>query len=461
MSDLEMTLLHVVGGAHIGYGRMGVYLAKEMREKGITVYDSIADAPETRVLSAEVLEKYGNRDPGITNVIAWASVPTHARGWWEGQVPIILTMWETTHLPEQFRENIHEFDTVIVPSQQNKELFSRFHKNVKYIPLGIDPVRWAYRERQEASTRFNFLIAGTGERKGTDLAVKAFRAAFPEGSWPEDYPVPYLVMKGLKPEDFYGDRIERISGRLSGEEEANLYATAHCYLQPSRGEGFGLQPLQAIAQGIPTILTDAHGQAGFASLGMGLSSTLVKAGYFIYGAAGEWWEPDFDELVDTMRWVYYNYEDATRRAYWASSIARRDWTWERSAEKFVEAIGPERMGPYEGIKRWHIPQTKLFKVVTNCDTTSDIGGNIYVFEKGVEQYQPADVKRILFESGKLDPSCMTGDDTGLLPEQVAKVHIHTVLASFCPTCHQKLGSGYTMADEIMAGRLDPETLKAT
>lgn len=460
MSDLELTLLHVVGGAHIGYGRMGVYLAKQMREQGITVYDSIKEAPNAVHPASQMLEEEGERQRGLTNVVCWASVPTHARGWWTGQVPMVLTMWETMRLPEQFRENLHEFDTVIVPSAQNVELFSQYHDNVKYVPLGIDPVRWAYRPRQEPATRFNFLIGGSGQRKGTDIAVKAFRKAFPEGSWPQDMPVPYLVMKGFRPEDFYGDRIERVTGRLSGEEEADLYGTAHCYLQPSRGEGFGLQPLQAIAQGIPTILTDAHGQAGFSSLGMGLSSTPVKAGYFIYGDAGQWWEPDFDELVDTMRYVYFNYDEAQHRAAACSAIALEQWTWDKSAEAMVDAIGPDKMSiPYQGDHTWYEPESKLYKVVTNMDIRADIGGTVHIFERGVETYRSADVKRILFETGQLDPVCMTGEDTGLMPEQVAKVHIRTLLASYCPTCHQKIGSGYTMADEIMDGRLDPELLK--
>src|SRR5205807_7448785 len=113
-----------------------------------------------------------------------------------------------------------------------------------------------------------------------------FRALWgKDGSWPSDMPIPRLVMKNPKAENFYGDRVLMVTGRMSNQAEIDLYQNAHCYLQPSRGEGFGLQPLQALACGIPTILTDAHGHKDFAHLGLGLSSKMAKADYFIYGDA--------------------------------------------------------------------------------------------------------------------------------------------------------------------------------
>ena len=43
----------------------------------------------------------------------------------------------------------------------------------------------------------------------------------------------------------------------TSDQEVDLFAEAHCYLAPSKGEGWGLCPHQAIAQGCPTVLTDA------------------------------------------------------------------------------------------------------------------------------------------------------------------------------------------------------------
>ena len=133
MSNPQLTFFRV-RSPQIGYGRMGVFMANEMKKQGITVYDEIADTPQKYMLddpSAYEAFGYDKDHEGMTNVVAWASVPAHARGWWEGQVPIMFTMFETNYLPSSFRENLHEFDTVCVPSMQNVELFSPFHKNVQ------------------------------------------------------------------------------------------------------------------------------------------------------------------------------------------------------------------------------------------------------------------------------------------------------------------------------------------
>lgn len=444
-----MNLLYVHGSA-IGYGQLGVRLAEQLHRMGVVVYD---DLPVPDGGSPDGSKPELNRRTGVSNVICWVSTPSHARWWYEGQRPLLVTMWEATKLPEQFREQLHHFETLIVPSQQNLELFGRFHPNVKLVPLGIDPERWAFQRRQTPDNEFRFLLGGSGVRKGSDLARRAFRAAFPPDVQ-RSGPNPVLVLKSPKGEDaFLGPNVQVVAGRLSDQEEVDLYASAHCYLQPSRGEGFGLQPLQAIAQGIPTILTGAHGHAGFAHLGIPLDSTMSKSAYFIYGDAGDWWEPDFDQLVDAMRWVYNNYDGATASAQESSVVARRDWTWAKTAEKFVEAIGPEHLGPYTGNGKVFTPAARHFLVITNRDWIADIGGSSFEFKKGQRYWEPADVKRILFEGEILDPACLdllrdSPEDLGLAPAQYEQIEQYTAAHAFCSQCGQKLGSGLTKADEI-------------
>ena len=299
----------------IGYGRMGIRLTAALRRAGVDVQEGLEDGP--------------------TNLLCTMGTPPQCRHWYQGQVNTILTMFETTRLPESFVEGLDNYDTVLVPSQQNVELFSQLHPNVKLVLLGVDDT-WSYRPRQEPDLFFNFLCGGSGPRKGVDLVTKAFNKVF--GGYQGDGPIPRLLMKSPRGAEYFevGPNIELIAGRLSNEEELDLYARAHCYVQPSRGEGFGFQPLQAIAQGCPTILTDAHGHASFAHLGYGLGSRLETAAYFSHGFAGEWWEPDFDELCERMEWVYENYDEATAFAKTASEVAREEFSWDRSVARVHE-----------------------------------------------------------------------------------------------------------------------------
>ena len=429
---MKLNLLYVHSTA-IGYARYGSKLAGALTRMGVQVFDELD--PDTK---------------NICNTTCLISTPSHARGWFEGQRPIVSTMWEATVLPEAFREGLHNFAQVIVPSEQNLELFSRYHDNVVKVPLGIDSREWHYRPRKPPTDRFVFLIGGSGARKGTDVAYKAFKKLWPtEGSWGRDNPRPHLIFKSPRNIDYYGDRIEHVGGKLDDLAERDLYGMAHCYLQPSRGEGFGLQPLQAIAQGLPTILTNAHGHAEFAHLGYGIGYTMEKADYFIFGDAGQWWEPKLDDLCEYMEYVYKNYDEACDFAKQASDVAHMQFSWENCAEAFVDAIGPEHLGDYTGSGRWTTPEMKLYAVKLNRDWRADIGGRIYQFVKGETTYEPADVKRVLFEAGLLDPDCVVADPTGPLAEtetgltktQAARIGAYSASHRHCLSCGQLLNEG--------------------
>src|SRR6266571_789770 len=102
----ELNLLYVHGES-IGYGRYGINLAKQLQALGVDVYDHLP-APDDR--GSRDLEHLAHLNTGkrskVCNVVCWVSVPTHARGWWKGQYPVVSTMWESSHLPESFRETL-------------------------------------------------------------------------------------------------------------------------------------------------------------------------------------------------------------------------------------------------------------------------------------------------------------------------------------------------------------------
>lgn len=433
----ELTV-HYVHTETIGYGRMAMRMVPEIA-KLVTVYDG------------------QDPDKPTTGAASWMSTPAHAREWPEGQRLSILTMWETQRLAEGMKEGLHNFELVLVPSEQNVELFSEFHDNVKLVLLGVDDA-WHYRPRIDPGVYFNFLCGGSGARKGTDLAVAAFNRVFGPG-WRGDGPIPRLIMKNPRSEGLCtGERIELVGGKISAEEELDLYASAHCYLQPSRGEGFGLQPLQAIAQGCPTILTDAHGHASFAHLGYGIGSTSTQADYFSHGFAGDWWEPDFDELCERMEWVYENWETARDFAAASAVEANRTFTWANSARQFVDAHGDMLDQPYTGSGEMQTADLKRYKVVLNKPWKAEIAGVSYMFEPGVVYHEPADVLRILFDGGLLDPECLM-DNPGLTEQQLERLGSYSASHSHCHACGHRLNSGPTRADDLMRDK-ELERLRA-
>lgn len=421
VSDLQISY---VPEAALGYGRMGIMLRDSIQRLGVPTSD--------------------HPDGDTAGTLLHCSIPSHMMKWRDGQRLVLLTMFETDTLPEAFRESMHHFDLVVVPSEQNRELFSRYHPNVQVINLGIDPTVWRYTPRKPPGSRFTFLHGGSGLRKGGDVAYEAFRLAFPKDSW-GDGPEPWLVMKSPRPNQFFGDRIMQINGRITAEDEVALYENANCYVQPSRGEGFGLQPLQAIAQGIPTVLTDAHGHASFAHLGWPLTATLTPTptGSFMLGEAGDWWEPSVTDCAVQMRAIYDNYESALELASHSASVVADEFTWDRSAQSLLDLIGD--LPPYAGSGQWVKPTVLKYLMVLNRPHAADIAGSSFRWEAFTPYMVEADIKRILFEGGYLDPVCITGDD-GLTDEQVARAGHLTGRESMCGTCGQMLNTQPTRAD---------------
>lgn len=422
----ELTF-HYVPAGQIGYGRMGVKMAEEMRKVGVTVYDQLRErdlAPEAR-----------------SNAVCWASVPAHMLSWREGQHTSFITMWEAQTLPATFRDNFHQIDRLIVPSMQNVELFSQFHDDVHYMPLGVDPDEWNYVEPPSTIPEFRFLISGVGERKGIDLAYNAFREVF------RGFDNVKLVIKAAKGlTAFFGKDIEQVTGYLSPEDERGLYANCHAYIQPSRGEGFGLQPLQAIAMGRPTILTNAHGHASFAHLGIPISAKDSPAAMFLYGDAGLWWEPDYDEICEAMWDVYKNYDTHAQRAKVNSQIAVDTFNWKNTTATFLDIMDDQLDKPYTGSGELATPDHRLYRVIVTRDYSSDIAGRSLYFEAGKEYWESADVKRIMYDRKILDVACLDDHDHGLTEKQVDELGFYRAYKEFCPTCHQQMNSGVSKAD---------------
>jgi glycosyltransferase involved in cell wall biosynthesis len=115
--------------------------------------------------------------------------------------------------------------------------------------------------------RIRFLfVGGTIFRKGIDVLLAAFERAFKPG---DDVG---LVIKDMGAQSFYrgqtaekqvaemrerGYQVEYIDRELTEQEMARLYPACDCLVHPFRGEGFALPVVEAMACGLPVIITGA------------------------------------------------------------------------------------------------------------------------------------------------------------------------------------------------------------
>jgi len=100
-------------------------------------------------------------------------------------------------------------------------------------------------------------------------------------------------------------------------------------------------PLQAMALGIPTIITATSGQAQYAHLASAVIPTTPKRCdvHEITNFAGFWDEPDLDALVEALRKVYAGSDVYRYNAmFHVKHVA--EYRWAKSCEKLL-AVLPE------------------------------------------------------------------------------------------------------------------------
>jgi glycosyltransferase involved in cell wall biosynthesis len=121
-------------------------------------------------------------------------------------------------------------------------------------------------------------------------------------------------------------------GWVSDERLRDLYRGAIALVHPSRYEGFaGLQPLEAMAQGIPVLALDAPGTTE----ALDGVAELVRTEH-----------PE--DLADAMRRLA---TDEIHRARLGETGRERvcDFTWERAAARFVEVFKELSIRPRSGL----------------------------------------------------------------------------------------------------------------
>lgn len=102
---------------------------------------------------------------------------------------------------------------------------------------------------------FYLAVSSLDPRKNFSMLLEAYNAS---GST-----IPLLIV-GRKNKTFADSNLEaegsnqkiKFTGYISDEELVNLYKSALCFLYPSLYEGFGIPPLEAMACGCPTIVSN-------------------------------------------------------------------------------------------------------------------------------------------------------------------------------------------------------------
>jgi len=179
-------------------------------------------------------------------------------------IKISYTMFESDQYPKFWEPWLKMADHVLVPTQFCADVMEKnFGVVPEVVPLGYDPDFFYFLDRSNRPDghKFTFLHFDAFKwRKGWDLIFQAFTEEFDEA---EPVKLVFKTTLGITPPFNQYPNIEKISGKLPQEEMYEVLRDADCFVFPSRGEGFGLTPLEAMATGLRAIIPNHTGMATY------------------------------------------------------------------------------------------------------------------------------------------------------------------------------------------------------
>ena len=301
-----------------GYARSSRSFVAGLERRGIAIHYEYLYGQNTPVPLDESgfsedheLAHVGRRpiNPGLPQVVYGLGNCFHANN---GEYKIGFTMLETDRIPEEWVRQANRMDEVWVPCQFNVESFraSGVTRPIHLMPLGVDPNYFhptiqGWKEPEV----YSFLsIFEWGERKAPETLLRAFTDEF---SADEDVVLFCKVINQDRSLDIEqeirqidlprggGHIVLALNQVLSDSQLSALYRSVDCYVSPTRGEGFGMTVLEAMACGLPVIATNWSGYTEFFNAGNGypVDYRLVPAeARCPYYAGFQWADPSYEHL---------------------------------------------------------------------------------------------------------------------------------------------------------------------
>ena len=219
---------------------------------------------------------------------------------------IVYTGFESSKMPEEWKTHLEKADEVWV--------FSEWCAKVMKKSLGITPkvfyhgidTEVFHPKARKPSDKFVFLHYDAFKwRKGWDLLLNAFEDAFGDK---DDI---LLILKtggqAVLPLDYPNVKI--LKEPASDSRMCEIMNQADCFVFPSRGEGFGMPPLEALACGVPCITINAHGISDyFNEYFIGVPFKEIRAKYdsanYKGRDLGKMYEADVKELSKALKLFY-------------------------------------------------------------------------------------------------------------------------------------------------------------
>jgi glycosyltransferase involved in cell wall biosynthesis len=314
-----------------GYATAAENMVHALVRQGVKLHIQQCWFVDRKGLLPETVKMLNEPMPGFMRVGICMATPGEFR-----KLPtpyrIGLTMYEADNpihprAHPEWKHDCNHVDMIVVPSEYCEEVFGNFvNVPIKVAELAVNPIYYVPTLRKPKDT-FTFVTYGTlNGRKSPFETVDCFKKAFPR----EQYPDARLVLKtrlgtfgwgqDQPPGDLGDPRITVVDTYSRGlvldwtpYEMRDWLLGADCMIFLSKGEGYGMPPREAMCTGLPVIFANHTGMESMADKRYNWPIRTHHKEASPLG--GDWRIPDWDQAIDTMRWVYHHREEAYQKGY--------------------------------------------------------------------------------------------------------------------------------------------------
>lgn len=251
------------------------------------------------------------------------------------------TMVENTQIGKKWRDWCNQMNMLFVPSAYLIDVFkeSGVKKPIISVKQGMDSKKFPYIERRPQRKFVFGTIGYQDDRKNWQDLVTAFCSEFNQNE-----PVELWIKNTngyWNNTLFSDDRIKIINKMYTFADVQRLYAYFDCFVFPSHAEGSGLPPREAMATGLPVILTNWSGLSEIADSQWSYPLTPVAIDYpDVRGPEqpGFMARIDVSELMYWMRYVYENPSEAKAKGRKASEFVHKEYNWDECASDLLKKL---------------------------------------------------------------------------------------------------------------------------
>ncbi|MCG8348706.1 MAG: glycosyltransferase [Chloroflexales bacterium] len=269
------------------------------------------------------------------------------------------TMLEVDGLPPDWVAACNAMDEIWTPSRWGADTFAAagVERPIHVMPLGFNPDCFHTQlPVRRIPNRFVFFsVFEWGERKAPEILLRAYSQAFTK----QDDVLLLLRVNNFDVNIDIGRQIADLglpdnhapiaflyNQQIPTAELGSLYRSADCFVLPTRGEGWGMPILEAMACGLPVIATAWGGQTEFLHAGVGyplqVRAYIPAVAKCPYYRGWRWADPDLEHLVYLMRYVYENPVESRALGAQAAQEVKARWTWRQAGLRMYRRLSQIR-----------------------------------------------------------------------------------------------------------------------